>query len=122
MYAIAAIGLTTIILSLIMIVRPERWASGMLTFAEMRYFHQFEFMSRFFLGAVILVFADSTSFPFFFKVMGGVFVLAGTILVFMGSQRHRKLAEKFSTFGKLFRYAGFASLAFGIFVVYAALW
>ncbi len=120
MYAIAAIGLLTIILSLIMIARPEAWSRGILRFAQKPYFHIAEIVSRLALGAVLLYFGRSTAYPRFFMAMGGVFVLAVIILIVAGSRRHREFALRSATFTYIFRPAGFAALILGAFIIYAA--
>jgi uncharacterized membrane protein len=121
MYAIAAIGLLTIILSMIMIVSPAAWSRGILAFSEKPYFHIFEITSRLVLGGILLFFADGTRYPLFVKIVGGVFLFAGLFLIITGSKRHREFAARSATFTKIFRPAGFAGLAFGAFVIYSAL-
>jgi len=120
MYAIAAIGLGMMILSVVMIVSPSAWSRGMLAFSEKSYFHIFEIASRLLLGGVLWLFAGRTSYPMFFTVMAAMFVFAGVFLIFMGVERHRAFAVRAASYTRLFRSAGFASLAFGAFVVFAA--
>ena len=120
MYAIAAIGLGMMILSAVMIVSPSAWSRGMLAFSEKSYFHIFEIASRLLLGGVLWLFAGRTSYPIFFTVMAAMFVFAGVFLIFMGVERHRAFAVRAASYTRLFRGAGFASLAFGAFVVFAA--
>ena len=121
MYAIAAIGLLTIILSMIMIVSPAAWSRGILFFAEKPYFHIFEISSRLLLGCVLIFFAGETLCPLFIKIVGGIFIFAAVFLSIAGSRRHREFAVKAATFFKLFRPAGVAGVAFGAFVVYLAI-
>ena len=120
MYAIAAIGLGMMILSVVMIVSPSAWSRGILAFSEKSYFHIFEIASRLLLGGVLWLFAGRTSYPIFFTVMAAMFVFAGVFLIFMGVERHRAFAVRAASYTRLFRSAGFASLAFGAFVVFAA--
>jgi len=76
MYAIAAVGLLTIFLSLIMLASPKRWSLGILTFAAKPYFHLAEILSRLFLGGVLVLFAGRTSYPLFIAIVGGIFLFA----------------------------------------------
>lgn len=121
MYLIAAIGLLTIILSTIMIVSPTAWSRGILTFAEKPYFHVAEIVSRLVLGGILLFFANGTQYPLFIKVVGGVFIFAGVFLIIAGEKRHREFAVKSATFTGIFRPAGFAGLAFGVFLIYTTM-
>jgi len=120
MYAIAAIGLFTMIFSSMMIASPAAWSRGILTFAKKPYFHIAEIVSRLILGGVLFFFADSTLYPLFIKIVGGVFVFAGVFLIFAGEKRHREFAARAATFQKLFRPAGIAGVLFGVFIVYIA--
>ena len=120
MYAIAAIGLGMMILSVVMIVSPSAWSRGMLAFSKKSYFHVFEITSRLSLGGVLWLFAGGTSYPKLFTGMAAMFLFAGVFLIFIGIDRHRAFAVRAATFTRLFRFAGFASLAFGAFTVFAA--
>jgi hypothetical protein len=119
--AIAAMGLLTVVLSLIMIVNPKGWARGILAFAAWRWFHIFEITSRLALGGVLLYFAGQTLYPTVIRVLGGLFLFAGVFLIFMGSKRHREFADRVAEYVWLYRPAGIAALTFGAFVIYAAL-
>ena len=120
MYAIAAIGLMTIILSSIIIASPAAWSRGILAFAAKPYFHIFEITSRLTLGGVLIYFADSTMYPLVLKIVGGVFIFAGMFLIAAGSKRHREFAVRSAAFLKLFRPAGIAGVIFGAFIIYIA--
>jgi hypothetical protein len=120
MYSISAIGLLTIILSLIMVISPTAWSRGILLFAEKPYFHTAEVTSRLLLGGILLFFADGTRYPLFIRIVGGVFIIAGVFLIIAGEKRHRDFAVRSATFTRIFRPAGFAGVAFGIFIVYTA--
>ncbi|MGQ0541388.1 MAG: hypothetical protein ACT4O9_06000 [Blastocatellia bacterium] len=121
MYAITAIGILTIVLSLIMIVSPTAWSRGILSFAEKPYFHIAEIVSRLLLGGVLLFFADSTLYPLFVRGVGSVFVFAGVFLIVAGEKRHCEFAARSATFLKLFRPAGVAGVSFGVFLIYIAI-
>lgn len=120
MIPIAAMGLLTVVLSLIMIVNPKGWARGILAFAAWRWFHIFEITSRLALGLVLLYFADQTLYPTVMRVLGGLFMFAGAFLIFMGVKRHREFADRVAEYVWLYRPAGIAALGFGVFVIYAA--
>ncbi len=120
MYPIAAIGLLTIILSVYMIVSPSGWSKGILAFSEKPYFHVFEIVSRFLLGVVLIVFSGETLHPRIFLYFGYLLFGVSVFLLIMGPTRHRAFAVKSAGLGKLFRPAGFFSLAIGVFVVYSA--
>jgi hypothetical protein len=121
MYPIFAIGLLTVILSLMMIVSPKGWSQGILAFAARPYFHIAEILLRFALGAVLLIFAEQTLHPLLFRVMGYLVLAVGVGLIMAGPNRHRAFAVKSAGFTSIFRPAGLFSLAFGIFIIYSAL-
>ncbi len=121
MYAIAAVGLLTVVFSTLMAASPERWSSGIITFAAKPYFHIAEISSRLLLGLVLLIFAGSTLYPTFITIVGGVFLFAGVFLIFAGPRRHREFAVRSAGFKKVFRPAGIAGAAFGTFIIYTAL-
>lgn len=121
MYAVAVIGLLTFIFGLIMIISPEAWSRGIIRFAEKPYFHIAEIVSRLFLGSVLVYFAGSTLFPLFVRVVGGIFIFAGALLIVAGSTRHRQFAFKSAGFTSIFRPAGFAAIAFAAFLIYISI-
>lgn len=104
-----------------MIASPAAWSRGILTFAKKPYFHIAEILSRLSLGGLLLFFADSTLYPLFIKIVGGVFVFAGVFLILAGEKRHREFAVRSATFTKIFRPAGIVGLILGAFIVYIAL-
>jgi hypothetical protein len=121
MYAIASIGAFTVVLSIIMIVSPSAWSRGILSFGQKPYFHIAETVSRLFLGSILLFFANETLYPRFVKVVGCIFLFAGAFLIIAGEKRHREFAVKSATYIKIFRPAGFGGVAFGAFMIYAAI-
>jgi hypothetical protein len=121
MYAVAAIGLLTIALSLMMIASPGGWSRGILHFSRKPYFHAAEIGSRLLMGGLLIHFAGETGHPTFMRVAGYLLVAVGVFLLVVGAARHRAFAEKSATFVPVFRPAGFASLAFGAFVVSSAM-
>lgn len=121
MYALAAIGLLTIVLSALMIVSPSRWGQGILLFARWRYFHPFEVVSRLVLGGVLVAFANEAMHPRIMAGVGYVLLAVGVGLMLVGEKRHRAFANRSATFTWLFRPAGIVALAFGAFVMFSAL-
>lgn len=121
MFAIAAIGLLTIVLSLIMIVSPAGWSRGILLFSRKPYFHVTEVFSRFLMGGVLVFFASQTLYPLFIATVGYIFLAVGVLLIAIGARNHRAFAVRSASFVPLFRPAGVVSLGFGAFVIYTAL-
>ena len=121
MYAIAAMGLVAVLLSLLMMWDPAKWCRGMVAFSEKPWFHMFEITSRLALGGVLFYFADSTLHPNAIRVVGGLFLFAGVFLVFIGKERHKALAVRFAEYGRWFRFVGPFSIVFGAFLNYTAL-
>lgn len=70
---------------------------------------------------MLLVFATQTSNPRLFEILGVLLVVVGLGLLFIGASRHRQFAIKSASFVRVFRPAGVVSLAFGIYIIYAAL-
>jgi ribose/xylose/arabinose/galactoside ABC-type transport system permease subunit len=121
MYVVAAIGLLTVALSLVMIANPAGWSRGILHFSRKPYFHAAEIASRLLIGGLLVHFAGETRHPAFMATLGSLFVAVGVFLLMAGASRHRAFAEKSASFRAVFRPAGFVSLALGAFVVSSAL-
>jgi protein-S-isoprenylcysteine O-methyltransferase Ste14 len=120
MLAVVAIGLLTVGLSVLMIASPAAMARGILAFEQKPYFHAAEVSSRLLLGSLLLVFASQTLHPRVIAGFGCVLLAAALGLLVLGARRHRAFAVRSATFTSVFRTAGFASLAFGVFVIYSA--
>ena len=106
-------------LSMQMIISPEKWANAIINFSKKSYFHFFEVMSRFSIGAIFILLPQSTYYPNFIVVMGTLLVFVSTFLVLIGSKRHQKFAVwSAKKFIKKFRIAGIFSFIFGLFLVY----
>jgi hypothetical protein len=121
MFAVAAIGLLTVALSMLMIASPAAMSRAILAFGNKPYFHAAEIVVRLVLGAVLVTCASQTLHPRVMATFGYVLVAVGAGLVILGPTRHRAFAVKSATFKSVFRPAGVASLAFGVFVIYSAL-
>jgi hypothetical protein len=121
MYFITAFGLLLMFLSIIMIVHPDYWSNGIITFSEKPYFHYFEVISRFISGFVFVLFNESTRFPQFILIMGYLFIGVSFVLFIMGSIKHRKFAVwSAHKFKSAFRSAGTVSLIFSLFLIYVS--
>ncbi len=122
MYAIAINGVLIVAISLVMVARPEVWARFIVRFSRMPYMHLLEILIRVGFGILFLRYADDTKFPLTIEIMGYVLLAVGVGLILTPPSSHRRFAvwsvEKFS---KYFRRAGLVSLAFGMFVIYAAI-
>ena len=101
-----------------MIVSPAGWSRGILRFSEKPYFHVAEIALRLVLGIGFFYFSSETSFPLFLKVLGGIMLSVALFLIVIGPKRHIAFAERSATFTRIFRPAGFFSLAFGVFLIY----
>ena len=66
MYLIAAFGFLMMVLSLLMIVKPDAFSKGIIVFSEKSYFHLFEIISRLAAGVIFAGFSANTVFPQFF--------------------------------------------------------
>lgn len=121
MYPIAAVGLLTVFLSCLMIASPSGWSSGILAFSQKPFFHAVEVSTRLALGGILITFADQTRTPALFTTLGQLMFAVGVGLVLAGARRHRAFAVRAATYRRLFRPAGFVSLAFGAFVIDSAI-
>jgi hypothetical protein len=113
MFAVVAIGLLTIILSLFMIVNPSAWARGIISFENKTYFHAAEMMSRAAIGMALILFSDQTLHPRLISAAGYLLAGVAVALFLMGSRRHREFAVRSAGYIKIFRPAGFVSLVLG---------
>jgi uncharacterized protein YjeT (DUF2065 family) len=118
----AFFGILMILLSVLMVINPDNWSNGILKFSQMTYFHEFEIVSRLSFGAVFVAFSEQTLYPGVMRFFGYLMVAVGLGLLIAGSSRHKQFAVwSARKFNKTFRPAGFASIVFGAFIVYAAL-
>ncbi len=121
MYSIALFGLIMVIVSLVMVAKPDMWRRFIISFCRMRYMHPLEILIRLGFGLLFLRYAEDSKFPLIIRIMGYVLLAAGVGLIFLPPSYHRRFgiwaAEKLSRF---FRPAGLVSFAFGVFLIYAA--
>ena len=122
MYAIVIFGAVMVAISLVMVATPETWARAVLRFTRMPYMHPFEIGTRLGFGFLFVTYADQSRFPTFIRLFGYLLLAIGLGLLLTPPSYHRRFGvwsvEKFS---KYFRFAGLASLAFGMFLIYAAI-
>jgi len=122
-YLIVLFGALMVLLSVVMVVNPEYWSRSIVKFSNAAWFHPFEILSRLIFGGVFIAFAEQTRYPALMTVIGYVLLIVGAGLAFLPPSKHRDFALwSAQKFRSVFRPAGAISLAFGLFVVYAALW
>ena len=121
MYLIAAIGILTICLSILMISSPKQWSKGIVVFSQKRYFHYFEISSRAITGLLFIAFHLTTKHPNLIFFAGSLLIIVSIGLIILGEKRHRQFAVwSAQRFLKTFRIAGFFSLGFGFFLIYTS--
>ena len=122
MYAIALFGLIMVVVSLVMVAKPDMWGRFILRFSRMPYMHPLEIFIRLGFGLLFVRYAEDSKFPLMIRIMGYVLLAVGVGLILTPPSSHRRFAlwavEKLSRF---FRPAGLVSLSFGVFLIYAAL-
>lgn len=121
MYFIAFFGFLVVLLSLVMIAVPDYFAEGIVSFSRKRWFHPFEIITRFAFGLAFVLFADQTLYPNLMIFIGCLLIAVSFGLFFMPVSKHKEFAAwSANKFKKLFRFMGFGSLAFGVFLIYAS--
>lgn len=121
MYSIALFGLIMVMASLVMVAKPDALGRFIVRFCRMPYMHPLEILIRLSFGVLFLRYAEDSKFPLIIEITGYVLLAAGVGLIFLPPSYHRRFgiwaAESLSRF---FRPAGLGSLAFGVFLIYAA--
>ena len=73
-------------------------------------------------GGIFVYYADDTASPLVMQIFGWLMMAVGVGLIILAPARHRAFALwSAAKFKKIFRPAGLASLAFGIYLIWAAL-
>lgn len=122
MYLIATFGFFMLILSTIMVVKPESFANGIISFSEKTYFHLFEIISRIIAGIIFITYSSGTVFPLVFDIGGFVLILVGFGLALTPPRFHKKYAVwSANNFRNKFRLIGVFSIPLSLFIVYAAI-
>lgn len=120
MYLIVAFGILMMLLSLLMVMKPESFSKGIISFSEKSYFHLFEIISRIATGIIFTVYAADTAFPKTILYIGYGLILVGISLALTPPKLHRKFAVWSAiSFRNKFRLIGIASLPLSIFFIYA---
>jgi len=121
MYFIAAFGLLMMCLSMVMIANPNYWSDSIVRFSKKAYFHWFEVITRFISGLLFALYHKSTLHPNLLLGLGLMLMVVSVGLIMFGAVKHRQFVIwSVHKFNKIFRYAGFASFIFGIFLIYSA--
>lgn len=121
MWLIIFFGLLMMALSGLMIVKPQAFATSIITFSQKAYFHAFEITSRSFFGLVFVYYAPQTQASIVNAIFGYLMIFAAIFLLVIGAKRHRTFALwSAQYFCHKFRLAGVGSLAFGAYIIYSA--
>lgn len=121
MYFIAAFGLLLFYFSVFMVLKPQVFSQGIITFSEKTYFHPFEIISRLLSGAAFVYYSPETLFPGVFSFIGYVLMAVGGGLLCTPPALHKKYAVWAAIrFKTIFRPAGLVSAPMGILMVYCA--
>ncbi|MDO8344843.1 MAG: hypothetical protein Q7T48_16710 [Cellvibrio sp.] len=121
MYLIAAFGLLMMVLSLTMVIKPDSFSAGIITFSEKPYFHVFEVVSRIIAGLIFVTYATDTVFPTVISVIGFALILVGVGLALTPPRVHRKFAVwSANEFRDRFRLIGIVSVPLSLLLIYVA--
>lgn len=121
MYLIAAFGLLMMVLSLTMVIKPDSFTAGIITFSEKPYFHVFEIVSRIIAGLIFVTYATDTVFPAVISVIGFALILVGVGLALTPPRVHRKFAVwSANEFRDRFRLIGIVSVPLSLLLIYVA--
>lgn len=121
MYLIAAFGLLMMVLSLTMVIKPDSFSTGIITFSEKPYFHVFEVVSRIIAGLIFVTYATDTVFPTVISVIGFALILVGVGLALTPPRVHRKFAVwSANEFRYRFRLIGIVSVPLSLWLIYVA--
>ncbi len=108
-------------LSAVMMISPNGWSNGIVSFSKKSYFHSFEIASRLIAGFIFVFFSEATLHPSLILGIGYVLIAVSVGLLLIGSVRHRKFAVWSATkFKNTFRPSGFVSFIFGMFLIYVS--
>ncbi len=121
MYLIAAFGLLMMLLSLAMVIKPESFSKGIISFSEKTYFHLFEIVSRIIAGLIFITYAADTAFPTVISVIGFALILVGVGLAITPPRMHKKFAVwSANEFRNKFRLIGIISIPLSLLLIYSA--
>lgn len=121
MYLIAVFGLLMMVLSLTMVIKPDSFSAGIITFSEKPYFHLFEISSRIIAGLIFVAFAADTVFPRVISIIGFALIFVGVGLALTPPRVHRKFAVwSANEFRDKFRLIGIVSVPLSLLLIYVA--
>lgn len=121
MYLIAAFGLLMMLLSLAMVIKPESFSKGIISFSEKTYFHLFEIVSRIIAGLIFITYAVDTAFPTVISIVGFALILVGLGLAMTPPHVHKKFAVwSANEFRNKFRLIGIISIPLSLLLIYSA--
>lgn len=121
MYFIAFAGLLMLLLNLVMVVKPESFSKGIISFSEQPYFHIVEVSSRIIAGLIFIHYSADTLFPQAIFTIGIVLVCVGVGLAFTPARLHRKFALWSAHYFKnKFRFIGLFSVPLPLLLIYSA--
>lgn len=119
--AVVLFGLGMVGISLAMWARPDATASRMLRFIRMPFMHPIEILTRVGFGVLFILGAGPSRFPVVLRAFGYLLVAVGLALLFTPPSLHRRFGVwSVERFSRRFRLAAVPSLAFGAFLIYAA--
>lgn len=118
MIIITLFGIGMLAFGLFMMIKPRQFADGIGRFAEQRWFHPFEIISRAFIGILFLLLADQTPYPKTVFYIGIILCFVSIFLLILGEERHKRFARITVNIGKNFRYLGMIAIACGAGIIY----
>ena len=121
MYLLLMFGIGMVSFGCFMVCRPMQFSRGIVQFSEKPWFHAFEIVSRGLFGVLFLLAADSTAYPNFVTVLGGILCFASVLLFSIGPARHQRFALMTAKIGKTFRLLGLIAIAGGVGLIYLGL-
>lgn len=120
MLLVIVFGLAMLSFGCVMTLKPLQFSAAIARFSAKPWFHQFEIFSRLLMGVLLLLIADTTSYPMTIAAIGGLLCLVSVLLMVIGSRRHRAFALLTSGIGKHFRWLGVIAIVCGAGLVYLA--
>lgn len=114
-------GLVMFVFGAIMFTKPLRFSSGIALFCEKPWFHTFEVVSRFLVGAIFLLLSANSDRPNLFVFIGVLLCFVSIFLIIIGPSRHKAFALRTSKFGKWFRPLGLVAMLCGSGLLYLSI-
>ncbi len=122
MYIIATYGVLIVLLSVLMVAKPDLWVDMALRYIRLPYMHPLEIAICIGFGLPFILYAEDSGFPITFKAFGYMLVAVGAGLMLTPPSVHRRFGVwSVEKTGKYFRPLGVLSLLGGAFLVYVAL-